>query len=217
MVLANTNSSSQTFTVTNTGVGTLTLEAGSITLTGANADQFTLTDNNTYPINLSSNQTCTVSAKFSPTSGGVKNANIQFTSNAPSSPTTVALSGNALAAGSLFESFEGTWLPTGWSADASSWAQNTSTAYDGTKSAYLYTSSTITDKKLITPKVTITGSSQLSYYAKTGSGSYQKIQVKYSTDKTNWTNIGSQITLASTFTQYTVDLSSLTGQNVYLA
>ncbi len=215
-LIANNVSTSQTFTVTNTGVGTLTFAAGSITLTGANADQFTLTDNNTYPINLTANQTCTVSVKFSPTSAGAKSASLQFIHNTTGSPSSVALTGNALAVGSLFESFEGTWLPTAWSADASSWNQSTAAAYDGTKSASLYTISAITDKKLMTPKVSVTGSSQLTYYAK-ASSSNQYLQIKYSTDKTSWTNIGSQITLTSTFTPYTVDLSSLSGQNVYLA
>ncbi len=216
--ISGNSSTTQNFTVTNPDGGTLTFTQGNISLTGANADQFTLVDANTYPINLTNGQSCTVGVKFTPNSAGAKTANLQFIHNSSGSPSTVSLTGNALAAGSLFESFEGTWLPTGWSADASSWTQSSAgNGYDGTKSAYLYTTSTITDKKLITPKVTVTGSSQLSYYAKTASGSSQKIQVKYSTDKTNWTNIGSQITLTSTFTQYTVDLSSLAGQNVYLA
>jgi hypothetical protein len=217
LVSGNT-SASQTFTISNIGGGTLTITSGNISLSGTDPGQFTLTDGNTYPINLTSGQSANVSVAFAPTSAGSKTANLQVVHNAAGSPSTAALTGTALPAGSLFESFEGvTFPPAGWSVDASTWTQSVTTAYDGTKSAYYYPVVVPTDKKLITPKVTIASGNSLTYYAKTGSGVNQTIQVKYSVDKTSWTNIGTPVLLTTTFTQYSVDLTSLAGNNYYLA
>jgi len=208
----------QTFTISNVGVGTLTIETGGITLTGTDPGQFVLVDENTYPIELTAEQTATVTVAFAPTSAGSKSANLQVVHNAAKSTALVPLTGTALPVGSLFESFEGTsFPPPAWSVDASTWTQSIFTAYDGTKSAYYYTSSIVSDKKLITPKVTISSGNVLTYYAKTGSGTAQTIQVRYSPDKTTWTDIGSPVTLTTSWTQYSVDLTTLAGNNYYLA
>ena len=218
-VISGSSSAAQVFTISNPGGGTLTITSGGISLTGANASDFTLTNANTYPINLGPGATATVSVAFTPASSGSKTANLQIVHNATGSPSTVALTGNALPAGTLFESFEGTTFPPlGWSVDASTWTQATFSGYDGTKSAYYSTSSVaVTDKKLITPKVAIASGNSLTYYAKTGSGTTQTIQVRYSADKVTWTDIGTPVTLTTTFTQYIVDLTSLAGNNYYLA
>ncbi|MDD3664551.1 MAG: choice-of-anchor D domain-containing protein [Bacteroidales bacterium] len=211
-------SSDQLFTIENSGTGTLTLETGSITLTGADADQFTITDNNTYPINLTAGQTATVSVAFAPTTAGSKTANLQLVHNAAGSPTSVALSGLALPEGSLYETFQGTWKPACWSADPSTWVQNITAGYNSTKCAFYYSIENIPeDVKLITPKVVVANGDQISYFAKTLAGTEQKIQIKYSADKINWTNIGSEASLTTSFAQYSTDLSSLDGQTVYLA
>ena len=215
----NTTSTAQTFTFANMGTGTLTLESGSITLTGADAGQFTITDNNTYLINLTAGQTATVSVAFAPTTAGSKTANLQLVHNAAGSPTSVVLSGLALPEGSLYETFQGTWKPACWSVDPLlTWNQNTTTGYNSTKCASYYSAdNTPTDIKLITPKVVVANGDQISYFAKTFEGTEQKIQIRYSADKINWTNIGGEASLTTSFAQYSTDLSSLDGQTVYLA
>lgn len=79
-VVAIGNSVSQVFTISNTGGGTLTLNPAAA-VTGADAGQFILTDGNTYPVALNSGQSVNVSAAFTPTSAGVKNANLSIYSD----------------------------------------------------------------------------------------------------------------------------------------
>lgn len=71
---------SQVFTISNTGAGTLIIDPA-ISISGTNADQFILTDGNTYPLSLTVGQSATVSVAFMPTSEGVKNANLIIVDN----------------------------------------------------------------------------------------------------------------------------------------
>jgi hypothetical protein len=119
-------------------------------------------------------------------------------------------------ASALVEDFEGTWLPTGWSLSPtfSTWYQSSFGAYEGTSCAFISNSA---GKKLITPKVTIDGSSSISFYAKTGSGTYS-IDLLYSTDKTTWTAVPSgNVSLTNTYQNFNIDLSGITAGNYYLA
>jgi hypothetical protein len=119
--------------------------------------------------------------------------------------------------GYLAESFESTTFPpTGW-ANPGSWSRSTSQYFAGSASAYKYTSATET--LLRTPLVTLTSSSTLDFFAKTTTANtYQRIQVAYSSDGSAWTDIGSEISLPSAggWVAYSVDLSSLDGNNYYL-
>jgi len=90
-VQINTTSLFQRFTLTNTGAGILTIN--SISLTGADASQFVLSDTNTYPISLGQAQSAYVYVAFAPTSLSVKNANLTITHNAAGSPTDIPLTG----------------------------------------------------------------------------------------------------------------------------
>jgi hypothetical protein len=92
-VYVGSSSANQTFTITNTGAGTLTITAGGITIVGTDISQFILTDVNTYPINLTNGQSATVNVKFSPTSTGAKTASLQIVDNTTGSPHTAALTG----------------------------------------------------------------------------------------------------------------------------
>ena len=120
--------------------------------------------------------------------------------------------------GYLAESFESvTFPPTGW-ANPGNWSKSNTQFLDGYASAYKLT--TATASLLSTPKVTLTASSKLDFFAKTTSeNNDQRIQLKYSTDEVNWTNIGAEISLASAgpWTPYSIDLSSLAGNDYYLA
>ncbi|MBN2829032.1 MAG: choice-of-anchor J domain-containing protein, partial [Candidatus Cloacimonetes bacterium] len=54
-----------------------------ITLTGDDADEFILTDNNTYPMQIAYMETVSLDVSFSPSSVGSKNAFISFSDNSP--------------------------------------------------------------------------------------------------------------------------------------
>jgi len=84
-----TTSTAQTVRLVNSGTSPLSIS--SITLTGTNSGDFAQTNN--CPSSLAANASCTVSATFTPTSPGVRNANLTFTDNGAGSPHNVALSG----------------------------------------------------------------------------------------------------------------------------
>lgn len=89
-----TVSAPQTFTLINTGAGTLIIN--SVSLTGTNASEFILTDNNTYPVSLTQGQSISVQVAFAPTSVSTKTANLTVIHNAAGSPTDVPLSGEGV-------------------------------------------------------------------------------------------------------------------------
>jgi hypothetical protein len=64
-------------------------------LVGTDADQFVLTDGNTYPINLLNGQSATVDISFAPTSAGAKTAELQVVDNTADATSTATLNGNA--------------------------------------------------------------------------------------------------------------------------
>lgn len=88
----------QTFTVTNdslpfAGGQPLTFAAGAVTLTGANANQFSISSNGCAGQTVAPGATCTVEVTFAPTTTGSKSASLRFADNAASSPQTFALTG----------------------------------------------------------------------------------------------------------------------------
>jgi hypothetical protein len=125
------STANQTFTISNASGGALTVPVGGVTLTGADASQFTLTITTALPWSLTGTSTATVDVKFSPTSTGLKNATLQITDNAPGSPHTAALTGTGVASSSIpwTEEFS-TWPPPGFTltGGTQSWAQYTTTA-----------------------------------------------------------------------------------------
>jgi hypothetical protein len=85
-----TPSAPVTFTLNNGGVATIVV-AG-ITITGANADQYSVSTGGTSPCasltpTLAAGASCTVNVAFAPTSTGVKNTTLQVASNDAASPT----------------------------------------------------------------------------------------------------------------------------------
>ena len=88
-------SAAQTSTLRNTGGAPVTVS--SIGLTGANPSDFTQT--NDCPSSLAANATCTITARFAPTTTGARAANVSVTDSAPGSPHTVALSGTGVTGG----------------------------------------------------------------------------------------------------------------------
>jgi hypothetical protein len=224
-VLVGNTSAPQDFVITNTGAGTLSITAGS--LTGANANQFTLSTE-TYPINITSGQSDTVTVTFAPTSAGDKTANLQLTHNAAGSPALVPLTGSGLPVGSLIEDFTGTTFPpAGWLAinndtGTKNWVRNTGKFNSAPASASSsWESSTITNNDwLISPKVTVsTGDDLTFYHSSNGFDEVLVVKVGLTNDPNGaWTTIDSLIdNTPSVWTFESYDLSAFNGQEVYIA
>ncbi|HNQ43974.1 MAG TPA: choice-of-anchor J domain-containing protein, partial [Candidatus Cloacimonadota bacterium] len=118
----------------------------------------------------------------------------------------------------LAQSFEETTFPpSGW-ANLGTYTRSTTTPFHGTASAYKYAPTT--PALLSTPMVTITGDSVLDFWvrtsATTGNG---RIQIQYSPDRENWTNVGDMIEVPTNtnWNSYSVNLGSLAGNSYYLA
>lgn len=86
--LVGVQAAAKSLTVTNDG--TAPLRISTVTIAGANADQFPSTSN-TCGNPVAPGNTCTISASARPTSVGAKSANIEIVSNAPTSATLAPL------------------------------------------------------------------------------------------------------------------------------
>jgi len=82
-------------TITNTSESSLTVTEAAVTGAGFSTSGLTL------PLTLDAGQSATFSIVFSPQSAGSASANLALTNDGSSSPLNVALSGTAVAAGSL--------------------------------------------------------------------------------------------------------------------
>lgn len=89
-------STSSTKIVSVVNVGDQTLAIGGISLTGANATDFS--QSNTCGATLAPNANCSVSILYSPSLAGGEHALLQVSTNAPGSPQTAALTGTGVAA-----------------------------------------------------------------------------------------------------------------------
>jgi 6-phosphogluconolactonase (cycloisomerase 2 family) len=88
-----TPSNTSILRVVNTGGQTLNIN--SISITGANAADFS--QSNTCTLPLASSANCTVSVTFTPTAPGIRSAALSFSDDAPGSPQMVGLTGTGLA------------------------------------------------------------------------------------------------------------------------
>ncbi|MDD2651382.1 MAG: choice-of-anchor D domain-containing protein, partial [Candidatus Cloacimonetes bacterium] len=90
-------SAPQIFTISNDGLGTLIVN--SVALGGADVAHFELTDTNTYPVSLATNETITVQARFNPLTAGEKSAvlNVAYNDGAAGS-FAAPLTGNSVDA-----------------------------------------------------------------------------------------------------------------------
>ncbi len=149
-------------TLTNVGVGTLTINDGDILFTGADPDDFAL-GAITYPIEMESGNSQTIPIMFDPLTAGSKEAMMQITHNGTNSPFDVGpLSGYALPEGSLVEGFENEFPPESWTyidgGLGSYWDQSSTSPYAGDYSARSYNgsgSSYDADEWLITPMLNL--------------------------------------------------------------
>ena len=108
----------QTFTITNLGGGTLTIDPA-ISITGPNAADFDLVDTNTYPVNLGSTESMTVDVACAPQSAGAKSAFLTVTDNLAEVVHNIPLTGTGYQVPVVgfpwFEPFPTTEFdPTSW-------------------------------------------------------------------------------------------------------
>jgi len=95
-VTVGSSNSPQTVTVSNLGTANLLVET--ITITGANADQFTIQNDNCSGKTIAQNGSATLQVVFSPTSTGAKSATLNIPSNDPDeAKVEVSLSGTGVA------------------------------------------------------------------------------------------------------------------------
>lgn len=88
-----TTSTGKDFTITNSGDGPLTVSA--VSLAGSNPGDFDISSETcTSASPIAPAGTCQVTVAFEPTATGARTAAIQVSSNAPSSPTSISLTGN---------------------------------------------------------------------------------------------------------------------------
>jgi len=119
----------------------------------------------------------------------------------------------------LAESFEVVtpFLPVGW-ANPGTWSGSTTSPFHGARVAYK--SASTTPAILSTPILAITATSTLDFYYRTASTTgYGLMNIKYSDDRVTWNQIGPTISMPTTTTwnHASVDLSTLAGNNYYLA
>jgi hypothetical protein len=158
-------SNPQVFAIRNNGIGTLAVQ--SVVISGTDAEQFQLTDVNTYPVYLSANQTMTVSVKFNPTAEGSKTATLEIADDISGSPHQVPLSGTGIDVTiSVFpfnETFEDDspsrdmWMQireTGssdWTFETGAGNGNIFTAHDGILNARFTSTAALKITKLVSP------------------------------------------------------------------
>jgi hypothetical protein len=177
-VQINTVSSPQVFTIKNDGGGTLIINPA-VELTGTNADQFQLTDTNSYPCNLGPDQTITVSVAFAPTSLGEKTASLKIVDNLSKTEHNIPLTGTGvdytISVPYLndFQSNINGWTILDVNNDDITWELETES---GTNKAMkiVYNSSLAMDDWLITPPISLNKDTtyNLRYEYRVESGTY---------------------------------------------
>ncbi|HVE26924.1 MAG TPA: choice-of-anchor D domain-containing protein, partial [Sporichthya sp.] len=102
-VITGGNGVTRTVTVTNSGPAGSLLAVSSAAIVAGSSPNFTVTGNNCpTAATLASGSSCTITARFRATTPlGGKTGTLRVASNAPTSPTNIALTGNATAAGPL--------------------------------------------------------------------------------------------------------------------
>ncbi len=91
----NNYSAQETVTITSVGTQDLTFEAIGVTLTGTDQGDFTITAETCSDQVVAPETTCAVTVLFDPATVGTKSASLDFANDAPDSPQSVDLIGNA--------------------------------------------------------------------------------------------------------------------------
>src|SRR5205807_141720 len=84
------NTRVQNLTLTNSGSANLTIAQGNFTVAGLSISGLT------FPLTLAAGQSSTLSVQFAPTATGSVSGSVSLVSDAPNSPSTIALSGTGV-------------------------------------------------------------------------------------------------------------------------
>ncbi len=207
-------------TVTNTGAGTIVVQAADISIIGTNPGEFSFDPVN-LPDSLEEGESVIIPVSFTPTSAGAKTATLRIT-NAYRTDHDVALDGLGFPTDALVEDFEGaTFPPWFWKMDETGtpWEVTTNLTYviADLKSAIIFQDSTYAAGQLITPRVVLDGSVEvLSFFTSGVNNTFGEgnsiLWVTYQEDgDTGWTAIGDTIdySLSDDVRQVVLDISSL--------
>ncbi|MDD2549931.1 MAG: choice-of-anchor J domain-containing protein [Bacteroidales bacterium] len=174
-------------------------------------------------VDLAMGESEVVTANYTPTAVGTFAIEASIAADENTANDMVTGLVTIFPAGALFEDFEGDFLPAGWAQTVyeNSWTQE-DRDINGL-SAFLIHDASSAEEMLLTPKLTLDGSvNELSYWADDGNGGLgygdAQIQVKYSANRIDWTNVGDTATLdAGAPAQFTVDLSDIPHGDYYFA
>ena len=94
-VLTGAGGVNRTVTIRNSGPAgsQLRILAGAVTISGGQANQFTVATNGCNNVTLAANATCNITVNFRATSGGNKTSTLRIVSNALTTPTNIGLAG----------------------------------------------------------------------------------------------------------------------------
>ncbi len=219
---------SKQFTISNSGVGTLTVSDISIPL---GSSYFSVQNLPTLPVSLTAGQSTTFTVRFAPTVAGLQSATITITDNR--AITEVVVSGTCtdptITAYPHQENFDGVTtpnLPYGWSKILSyttgtpNVTTTTTTPVSSPNLVYM-TNSTDANATvmLVTPPHGIDISSlKTRFYARSGTAGQTLLigTVDNLAPDAVFTQIGS-VALTTTNTQYTVELNTYAGDDVFIA
>ncbi|MDD3103518.1 MAG: choice-of-anchor J domain-containing protein [Candidatus Cloacimonetes bacterium] len=226
VTLANTPTAYTDVVITNTGGGTLALDAADITLIG-DFDQFEYTTTG-FPAALTVGQSVNIPVRYVPDTTGSHTATLRM--NYGGTYYDVALTGAALNENAYMEGFESGAIPDRWTvinADggAKQWEASTSNPHTGSYSARIgyETSSLNNDDWLITPPLQVSSATTdvISFWMRSYNASYaDPWQVLISTTDTNpasFTMIDSGTGQMGEYVQKTYPLDSYGDAVVYLA
>ncbi|MGB6776936.1 MAG: choice-of-anchor D domain-containing protein [Terriglobales bacterium] len=204
-------------TLTNTGGSTVAISAANVT--GA---AFSISGLSGFPINLTSGQSVTFTATFTPTSAGAASGSLSVVSNASNSPLNITLSGTGTASGTLAVS--PTSLSFGNVVVGSSSALNGSLTAGGT--SVTVTSASLNNSEFVlsgfSPGVTIAAGQSISFtvtFTPQASGA-TSASLSFASNASNSPAVQSMTGTGTAQTQHTVDLSwtasaDAVGYNIY--
>jgi hypothetical protein len=143
---------------------------------------------------------------------------VPYNANGPATGVTT-WSFKTPTATQLAESFEVVtpFLPVGWD-NPGTWSGTTTSPFHGARVAYK--SASTTPAILSTPLLGIETGDALDFYYRTASTTgYGLMNIKYSSDRVTWSQIGATISMpiTTTWNHAVVDLSAIAGNNYFLA
>lgn len=228
----NTTSLPVSYAMFNTGSGTFNIQ--SVTLGGDNANQFILTDTNTYPTEVGNGVMKNFTLKFAPNSAGVKTATITVVDALTRLSHTYTVTGNCIdntvttfPYQQNFDSVTTPNLPIGWNklvTSTSSYAAvvtgtSTTSAHSTPNYVSLYNSGdTASTVLLISPQTIIpVNTTRVRFWAVGAVGYNLEVGIMSNpADAATFTSVQT-IALTATYAEYIVHFSGSTAQGNYIA